>query len=120
MKTAGKTNPELINLIRDLKDAGRKNKAPVWRDIARRLSRPLNNWAEVNVGHLDRVCAEGDTVIVPGKVLAAGDIEKKINIAAWRFSSGAETKITKAGGKIMNIGQMVKKNPKGKKLRIIG
>jgi len=57
---------------------------------------------------------------VPGKVLGTGEISKKITIAAHTFSSSACDKILNAKGEILTISELIKKNPKGSKVRILG
>ncbi len=115
-----KSNPNLVDLIKHLKDASRVNEAPVWRDIALRLEGPARLWAEVNISKLDRYAGENEVVVVPGKILGAGEIAKKVTVAAYRFSGQAREKIEKAGGKNMSIEELVAKNPKGSKVRIMG
>jgi len=115
-----KTNPNLVTLIQRLKDASRANEAPVWRDIAIRLEGSTSNWAEVNVGKLERNAAENEIVVIPGKLLGAGDISKKVTVAAFRSSGQARDKIKKAGGKSMSIDELVALHPKGAKVRIMG
>ncbi|HEX7392757.1 MAG TPA: 50S ribosomal protein L18e [Thermoplasmata archaeon] len=115
-----KTNPNLVTLIQRLKDASRANEAPVWRDIAIRLEGSTSNWAEVNVGKLERNAAENEIVVIPGKLLGAGDISKKVTVAAFRSSGQARDKIKKAGGKSMSIEELVALHPKGAKVRIMG
>jgi len=115
-----KTNPNLVALIQHLKDAGRVNGAPVWRDIALRLEGPMSNWAEVNIGKIERHAAENEIVVIPGKLLGAGEISKKVTVAAFRSSGQAREKIKKAGGKNMSIEDLVSSNPKGAKVRIMG
>jgi large subunit ribosomal protein L18e len=118
--TSRKTNPNLVGLIQHLKDASRLNEAPVWRDIALRLEGPARNWAEVNVGKLNRYASENEVVVIPGKLLGAGEIAKKVTVAAYRSSGQAKDKIEKAGGKNVSIEELVVMNPKGSKLRIMG
>ncbi len=115
-----KSNPNLVVLIQRLKDAGRTNEAPVWRDIALRLEGPMRNWAEVNVGKIDRYAGENEIVVIPGKLLGAGEIQKKVTVAAYRSSGQAKDKIEKAGGKSMSIEELVDENPTGSKIRIMG
>ena len=114
-----KTDPALIALISDLKAKERENGAAIWRDIAKRLEKPKSNWAETNLSKLDRYAADGETIIVPGKVLAAGSISKKITVAAYSFSAAAEQAIVAAGGKAMTIRDLMEENPKGSKVRIM-
>lgn len=115
-----KTNPNLVALIQHLKDVGRANEAPVWRDIALRLEGPMSNWAEVNIGKIERYAAENEIVVIPGKLLGAGEISKKVTVAAFRSSGQAREKIKRAGGKSISIEDLVASNPKGAKIRIMG
>ena len=62
---------------------------------------------------------DGEIIVVPGKVLSMGDLTKKITVAAYQFSENAEEKIN-AVGKAISIRQLMKENPKGKRIRIIG
>jgi large subunit ribosomal protein L18e len=114
-----KTNPNLVVLIQRLKDAGRVNGAPVWRDIALRLEGPMRNWAEVNVGKINRYASENETVVVPGKLLGAGEIAKKVTVAAYRSSGQAKEKIEKAGGRSISLDELMETNPKGSKVRMM-
>jgi len=113
-------NPGLVGLISHLKEASRTNGAPVWRDIALRLEGPSSRWAEVNISKLDRYTEEGDTVVIPGKLLGAGEIAKKVTVAAFRASGQARSKIAKAGGRSLSIEELVASNPSGSKVRLMG
>ncbi len=119
MSVSSKTNPELISLIDNLKAKERETGAAIWRDIAVRLEKPRRNWAETNLSKLERYAADGETVIVPGKVLAAGEISKKITVAAYCFSGASKVAIEAAGGKVLTIAQLMDENPKGSKVRIM-
>jgi large subunit ribosomal protein L18e len=115
-----KSNPVLVELIGTLNRVGRENQAPLWRDIASRLERPSRNWAQVNVSKLDANVGDGETAVVPGKVLGAGEISRPITVIAFNASEQARTKITKAGGKVLTLQEAVKAFPKGQNCRIIG
>ena len=56
---------------------------------------------------------------MPGKVLGAGYLSKKVAVAAFSFSGSAKTLIEKSGGRIMGIGDLAKENPEGKNVRIL-
>ena len=114
-----KTDPALIALISDLKAQERDNGAAIWRDIAKRLEKPKRNWAETNLSKLDRYANDGETIVIPGKVLAAGSISKKLTVAAWSFSEAAEKAIVDAGGKAIGIRDLMAQNPKGSNVRIM-
>ena len=115
-----KTNPMLVSLIHELKKNAIENDAPIWKDIALRLQKPLKNWPEVNLNRISKYTNDKETALIPGKVLSDGDLTKKITISAWAFTENSKEKIKKAGGKYMTIEQLLKNNPKGKDIRILG
>jgi len=119
-KKNNKTNPALNTLIHQLKKLASEKDRQIWKDIAIRLEKPSRNWAEVNLNRISRYTAEKETALIPGKVLSDGDLTKKISIAAWSFSEKAADKIKKAGGKTMSIEELIKNNPDGKNIRILG
>ena len=114
-----KTNPRLSDLISLLKTTSRENEANVWRDIADRLEGPARNYAEVNLSKINRYAVNGDTIIVPGKVLGSGALELPVTIAALNFSASASEKIREANGACMSIEELVSANPKGSRVRVL-
>lgn len=119
MKKNFKTDPVLIALIDDLKATTRGNGAAIWRDIAKKLEKPKRNWAEVNLSKLERFAENGDVIVVPGKVLASGNLNKKITVAAYSFSENAKAAILNVGGTEMTIAELMSENPKGSNLKIM-
>jgi len=119
MKASFKTDPSLIALIFDLKATSRDNESAIWRDIALRLEKPKRNWAETNLSKIERYAKDGETVVVPGKVLAAGSITKKVTVAAFSFSEKAKAAIAESGGKAVSIRELMDANPKGSNIRIM-
>lgn len=118
MVKKGPTNPILAKTVQTLRskgyDEGGKKGTPIWVDVAERLGRPTRRRAEVNVSKLARYCKDGETVIVPGKVLSSGSIGKtKLNVAAWAFSAEARKKIEAVGGKCMSIDELLGKKVSG-------
>lgn len=120
MRSTRKTNQALTSLISDLKKKAYENKAPIWKDIARRLERPAQSWSEVNIRRLAQHTKKNDVVIVPGKLLGSGNVDFPVTVAAFSFSESAKNKIAKAGGKSLTIQDLVDKYPSGKGVRIIG
>lgn len=120
MKKANPTNPELINTIRLLKKTSKENDAKIWRKIAEALSRTRRRRIAVNLSRLNRYTEAGETVAVPGKVLAAGEINHSVTVTAFAFSEKAMMKIGKAKGKCLTFSELIKKNPKGSNVKIIG
>ena len=120
MKKTKATNPELIKLADFLKKQSRENKARIWRDFAEHLVKPRRQRVAVNVSHLNRYTQRNETVAVPGKVLGAGEINHALTVAAFSFSETAKKKIKAKKGKCVSLFDLVKKNPKGSKIKIMG
>jgi large subunit ribosomal protein L18e len=114
-----KTSPRLSSLIAELKSVARDTGTDVWRDVAGRLEKPRRTHAEVNLSRIERYAAEGETVIVPGKVLGSGALRKSVTIAAVDFSSSARTKIEGADGEALHLEQALEQHPDGENLRVI-
>ena len=115
-----KTNQELINLIHELKKQSIEKESPIWKDIALRLEKSSKNWSEVNLNRISNHINEEEIALIPGKVLSSGNLTKKVTIAAWSFSDKSYEKIRAAGGKSISIDELMKNNPKGEKIRILG
>ncbi|MFH1978064.1 MAG: 50S ribosomal protein L18e [Candidatus Aenigmatarchaeota archaeon] len=111
-------NPVLKSLLVDLNEKGLK--APVWKAVAKGLNRPSRIGHEMNVQRLSKLTKAKEKVIVPGVVLAIGEIDKPITVAALRFTETAQKKIEKAGGHCLSIEDMMEKEPKGSGLRVLG
>jgi len=114
-KRTGPTNVHMRRLINELK----KTKSPAWKEVAEKLSSARRRKVEVNVGEINLYAKEGEAVVVPGIVLANGTVDKAVTVAAWRFSEAAVEKIKKAKGHAITIEELMKKNPKGSKIRIM-
>jgi large subunit ribosomal protein L18e len=114
------TNPELVELVSSLKKQSRESKAEIWRDIAERLVKSKRRRVAVNLSRLNRYTSKNETVAVPGKVLATGEITHPITVAAFTFSGKAKEKIKAARGKCVSFPDLAKKNPKGSNVKIIG
>jgi large subunit ribosomal protein L18e len=119
-KNNRKTNQSLIALISDLKDQSRSSGSALWRDVALRLETSRSNWAQPNLSRLSRHAKDEDMILVPGKLLGSGDIFGKANVAAFSVSSSARSKIGAAGGRVITIRELMKENPNGKGVRILG
>ena len=120
MKRTGPTNEHARALIDDLRRESAAQKAGLWSRIAEDLARPTRKRRIVNLSRLNRNTKANETIIVPGKVLGSGSLEHSLVIAAYSFSTGARERIEQAKGKCLTIPELVKQNPKGKDVRIIG
>ncbi|MCW1296588.1 MAG: 50S ribosomal protein L18e [Candidatus Parvarchaeota archaeon] len=104
----------------ELIDELKKNEARIWKRLAKELEKPRRSRREVNISKIERYTKEGEVIVVPGKVLGSGTLRHKVTIAAFSFSKEASEKIKNAGGKIIDLKQLIKENPKGTGVRIIG
>ncbi len=108
-----KRNPYLVDTLIHAK----KNEK--WAIISNVLSSPRKNKVEKNLDEINKESKDGENIVVPGKVLSMGELDKKIKIIAFGFSKNAEEKILKAGGKISTILDEIKKNPEAKGVKIL-
>ncbi len=96
-----------------------RTKVPIWKDVSEKLASPRRQKAEVNVKRINRNAEDGETIVVPGTVMGDGNMEKTVNVAAWKITPLAEEKIKKAKGAVMTIDELFEKNPKGSNVRIM-
>ena len=113
------TNHYLIELIKNLKKTSLEHQVKIWKAIATELEKPARIRRVVNLYHINHICKENDVIVVPGKVLGIGDINKKLTVSAFSFSDNAREKINK-NGKTVSIEELLKTNPKGAHVRIVG
>lgn len=102
-----------------LRKMANKHDAPIWRRVRELLGRPKRRRIAVNLSKINRYTIDGDTVVVPGKVLGAGDIKKKIVIGAFDYSESAYKKLIEAGCTVLSIKELVERNPRGSGVKII-
>ena len=107
------------NLIADLRKKGFEKQA-LFKSLAKGVSKPRRSRYEVNLSRIEKHAKANETVIVPGVVLGTGDLNKKVNVAAYRFSDSAKTKIEKSGGKCLTLDEFSESYRKGTKIRIMG
>ncbi len=119
VKRTGPINPYLKQLVENLEKKSFELDAPIWKTIAKKLEKSTRQRIEVNLSDIERNTKKDDTIIVPGTVLASGQLNKPVSIAAWRFSSSAIKKIKESKGKILTIEDLLEENPKGSKIKII-
>ncbi|MCK5624588.1 50S ribosomal protein L18e [Candidatus Pacearchaeota archaeon] len=108
-----KTNSKLVETI----IACKKNKA--WIHIAEKLSGPRKNRSNFNLEELNEKIKDEKIVVVPGKILSQGELDKKIKVVALNFSDKAKEKLKKLGFEALTILEEVKKNPEAKGVKII-
>ena len=120
MKRTGPTNPLLKDLIGELKKRSNEQSVNLWKRVALDLERPTRNRRAVNLSRINRYTKENEVIVVPGKVLGSGNLNHKLTISAYQFSEQAKDKLEKNGSQIVNLLDLSKEKPNGKKIRIIG
>jgi len=108
-----KTNSVLVETI----IACKKNKN--WIKVAEILSGPRKNRINLNLEELNKKVKDEKIVVVPGKILSQGELDKKIKIVALGFSEKAKEKLDKSGSEALTILEEIKKNPEAKGVKIL-
>jgi large subunit ribosomal protein L18e len=103
---AKKTNPVLVQTV----VLAKKN--PAWIEVAGLLTTPGRNRKDFNLSSVEN--AEGDVVVVCGKVLSQGEVTKKKKVAALGFSETAKKKLKDAGCETITIMEEIKNNKDAK------
>jgi large subunit ribosomal protein L18e len=93
------TNIHKRKLIRQLEKLSDKTDKAIWEKVSEILSRSRRKRVAVNIGKINRLANDGEIIIVPGRVLGGGLLEKKLVVIAESFSKTAWQKILDNGGK---------------------
>ena len=112
-------NQVVLHMIKDLKQASKKNEAPIWSRLAKLAIKPSARKI-VNLTRINKITKDNDVLFVPGKVLGTGNISHKIILSSFSMSTTAAKKIIQTGGTIMTYSDMIKKYPTGKGVMIFG
>jgi large subunit ribosomal protein L18e len=112
-------NPILRKTLVLLERTGRRKKAPIWTVASELLRRPSSSSVEVNLSRIGRIADEGEVLLVPGKVLGFGTIDKKLTVGAFAFSASAKDKIVAKGGTAISLEDLVRQFPDGRGVRLV-
>ena len=107
-------------MVKDLKQASKKNEAAIWSKLADLALKPSSTKCTVNLTRINKITKENDVLFVPGKVLGTGNMSHKITLSSFSMSTTAANKIIQSGGNIMVYSDMIKKFPTGKDVIIFG
>jgi len=105
-----KTKSELVETIE-------KAKKENLLDLAKKLSGPTKLQKKINLEDLDKL--KENKVLVVGKILGVGNINRKIKISALGFSNTAKEKLKKAECEMSSIKQELEINKKLDGVKII-
>src|SRR3989338_11022218 len=112
-KLRRKTNLDLVETI----IAAKKNSK--WLGIAQAISRPKRKQIKMNLDQINEQVKDGEKVVVPGKVLGEGELNKKISLVGFSFSQSAKEKLKKNKIETLELLNEIKKNPEAKNIKII-
>jgi large subunit ribosomal protein L18e len=118
VKRTGPTNYQLQNLLEEMRSVALKSN--FWKRIMKDLNKPTRQRRLVNIYKIENFAKNGETIVVPGKVLSVGELSKQVEVAALSFSDEAKRKILDAKGKVLSLRELLNNNPEGKKVRILG
>ena len=113
-------NQVVLHMVKDLKQASKKNDAPIWSRLADMAMKPSSSRRVVNLTKINKATKENDVLFIPGKVLGTGNISHKITLSSFSMSATAANKIIQTGGNIVTYSDMIKKYPTGKGVIIFG
>lgn len=107
-----KTNPVLVETILMAK------KHSAWMPLSSILSGPRVGFSNINIQDINSLegLKDNEIVVVPGKVLSQGNLDKKIKVAALSFSEKAKEKLK---GSCSLLIDEIKKNPGAKGIKIV-
>ena len=88
-------------MIKDLKQASKKNEAPIWSRLADLALKPSSRQV-VNLTRINTGTKENDVLFVPSKVLGTGNISHKITLCSFSISPRAANTILQNAAKILN------------------
>jgi len=114
------TNQLVIQMVKELKGASKKNNAPIWSRLAELALKPSSARRTINIGQIDKFVKDNDVIVVPGKVLGTGNISHKITLCSFSMSTTGAKKVLQSGGKILSFSELIKSHPTGKGVVIIG
>lgn len=103
--------PEKIETINALKTLS-KGKGNAFKVIAKTLKMPRRKAVCVNLSKISKYSKPNSVVVVPGKVLASGELKHKIDLVALSFSQVALNKIKASGGQVHDFDWLVKRGAK--------
>ncbi|MEK6825810.1 MAG: hypothetical protein AABY00_03415 [Nanoarchaeota archaeon] len=108
-----KTHPHLQLAIR----AGLKNKA--WLALTKKIAGSTRLQPALNLDDIDEKTSAGDTIVVPGKILANGDLTKKLKLVSLSISAHAKEKLKKTKSEWTPLYQEIQSNSKAEGVKIL-
>jgi len=118
-RRTGPTDPNIIQLINQLKKKSAETNVSIWKTIAERIEKPRRKRASINLSKINRYSKENDIIIVPGSVLSSGKLNHPVTIAALKTTEQAKKKIHSTNSKFLTIHELLESNHEVGKMKII-
>ncbi len=112
-KIVQKNDLEIVETIL----VAKKKKA--WNKVAQIVGGSRKKYSSINLKEIDNFSQDGDTIVVPGKVLSSGNLYKKVKVCAVNFSESAKEKLKNAKIDYFKILEEIEKNPEAKGVKIL-
>ncbi|MFH0954952.1 MAG: 50S ribosomal protein L18e [Candidatus Micrarchaeota archaeon] len=121
MKRTGPTKEATRMLIRQLEKASVCQKRALWKTIAQQIGKPRRERCAINVQKLEKLSQKfaKKTMVVPGKVLAAGNLTKPISVAALEYSELGRQKIKSMKGNAWTLEELLESKVKPSEIVIV-
>lgn len=108
-----KTDSKIVETITEMQ------KHKEWQKLAQIVAGSKRKYSSLNLRKIDRETKEGDTVVIPGKVLGSGDLTKRIRVCAINFSDSAKEKLKEIKAETIFLIDEVRKNPRAAGVKIL-
>jgi len=112
-------NPQRQQLVLAIKKHIRKSKSRFWVAVLKSITKAKGRRVAVNLDRISRYGREDKIIVVPGKVLGSGKLDKKLRIAALVFSQAAKTKVEQTGGQCFTLTHLLDSQVQGKEMQIL-
>lgn len=114
-----KTNPQILNLIKDLHGAYEQHKAGIWLTAAKALEAASKSHSVLSLKQLNMLTEKNEKVLVLGKILGTGSLEHALEVYSFCISKSALEGIKKSKGTYGTVEELIKKHPDGSKIKIL-
>ena len=84
---------QLVELVKELKNASKKNDAPIWSKIAENALKSNSNKKTINLKKIEQLTNDGNAVIISGKVLGTGNLSHKVLSLHFQFQALPQKKL---------------------------
>ncbi|MDI1495330.1 MAG: ribosomal protein L18e/L15 [Cenarchaeum symbiont of Oopsacas minuta] len=115
-----KVRPSMSRTVSVLEKTSNDNDSPIWSKLVKMAKGKTSTKRVINIKKIAKYTSDGDSVIVPGKVLGTGSISHKIILYSFSISDSAANRIMAAGGSVKPISDAIKNHPTGKGLIMLG